>query len=90
MGARSTANSSEGESAPTDAPATVAPVLTQDEQAKTDEPSEAPKPQPGSVKHIASGTFHEVDDVPTVLAAYPDQYEKVAKSAVDKDKVGWA
>lgn len=40
------------------------------------------------VKHKDSGTFHEVDDLDSFMAAYPGQYEK-AEGSVSEDKLGW-
>ena len=47
-----------------------------------------PKPTPGWVRHKATDTFHEVDDVDNVLGAYPDEYE-AAKAPTNSNKIGW-
>lgn len=87
--ARATAQPSGEESpAPTVAPAPGA-AATDNTADGVGEAEEAPKLRPGYVKHIATGTFHEVEDVPTLLRAYPDQYEAVKRSEVSEKKVGW-
>ncbi len=89
MAARSTAaaEGGEGSAAPTVEPATGAAEA--DTTVEGGAESVPPKARKGWVKHTASGTFHEVDDLDAANAAYPGQFEVVAKKDVDDKKVGW-
>lgn len=49
---------------------------------------EAPKLRAGWLKS-QDGRFHEVEDIDSVMAAYPGQYEEVKASEVRKNLVGW-
>lgn len=53
------------------------------------ETTEAYKPKPGFVKHLATDTFHEVEDVEATLKAYPGQYEKAKSPGEKSSKLGW-
>lgn len=58
--------------------------------AKVEEAEKAhPQPKKGWVKHIATDTFHEVDDVDTTLVAYPGQYEKASNPGANSKRIGW-
>lgn len=61
--------------------------VNSDTEVKT---AEAPKEKTGKgwLRHIASDSFHEVDDVKAARDAYPGQFEDVDGPA-NKDKIGW-